>query len=353
MDKRLLLSVALALALLFSTGLHLAPAVGEAPEQLMSEGVYLELEWEDISSYKYRTEIVVHEYIGTMRFEVVQVTADAVVVEWTDSRTWKVWTDGVLTDSGSEHTSRVMTVDIDTRELAEVPDFYTWLWIPTGISVGDLVLIGRTEEYEVVGSEEVEAGGLMFDAWVLRWEEHKSVPGSYEEACSSEFYYEKTTGVLLGHHQSFNSISFIASSEYTLEECGRVVDSNVPFDPDGDGLTSWEELALGTDHRNPDSDGDLWNDKLEADLASLLIFDPHSPLLPNCVLAAVAAVAVAATLLRKTRPPTPTRPINEKELRGLIERLDRRFIEGEIGEEIYRELKREYKQKLKRVQTKE
>ena len=36
-----------------------------------------------------------------------------------------------------------------------------------------------------------------------------------------------------------------------------------PRDPDGDGLTNNQELALGTDPANPDTDGDGISDKFD------------------------------------------------------------------------------------------
>lgn len=384
MDKRFLLSVALTFALLLSASTPLMSRVQAAPEQLMSEGVYFEI--------RYRYELIDEDRWGELRYiwngttccEVVMVTADTIVIEYDGSWTHEWWKDGVFGGRKTHHYSGKTTTDVNTRKVHEQscelvgmgPDRYTYLWIPAGVSIGDHVTI-ECWDYEVVGSTEVEVGGLLFDAWVLRREEADSIPGEYDHTLIWEYYYEKTTGIYLGEYLSSSRIDYVEHWRLAEEDYVRMGDNNIPFDPDGDGLTSWEELDLGTDHRNPDSDGDgltdgdevkthgtdplkqdtdgdLWSDGLEVSLAMLLIFDALVSWLPNGVFVAVlivVIVVVAATLLRREKPPTPTKPINEKELRGLIERLDERFIEGEIGEDIYQELKREYEKRLKRIKN--
>ena len=49
--------------------------------------------------------------------------------------------------------------------------------------------------------------------------------------------------------------------------------SQILADPDGDGLTNDQEVAAGTNPRNPDSDGDGYPDGWEADHS----FDPTDP----------------------------------------------------------------------------
>lgn len=71
--------------------------------------------------------------------------------------------------------------------------------------------------------------------------------------------------------QNFISTSLFIGGIFLLTSCAQsttntpvaTVTNNTSLDTDGDGLPDTAEKLLGTDPRNPDTDGDGKNDKID------------------------------------------------------------------------------------------
>lgn len=220
-------------------------------------------------------------------------------------------------------------INVVTRQIisGSMKGNYTTQWIPTNISIGDVLQI-RDSNAMVVSSEEkvhlsrISSGPII---QCFKVEYSGELTGIY---VTINCFYDVRTGILVkemingegyaeGYYRKLNFERILVEINVDNDKDGLTdyeelfvtltnptkVDTDedgvVDYDEDtdGDGISDGNELSLGTNPLTTDSDMDFWSDDID--------FMPNSSLMPNGVIIFLAVIVtggiIAYKLLKKRK----------------------------------------------------